>query len=303
YTAESDFELMKQIIETEAPRPSTVCAGYPGELEAIVMRALARDVNERFATAQELHDALESFVARAGLTTAPAVLGRFMRERIRISPAGDLVVAAPAVSNLGDVTDVAGIADVEHHAMPTRHTHSTLSLSSPEPLPAAPPSRRVTSRRTVMLALALAVCVTALGLWQVRSTGESIDSSIDSSIGSIGSIGSIDSSIGSSKPVTLTESPSLPAAVPAALPTRTPTPATPVAAVRTNEPADQMAAPAIEAKQRSRTPGQRTSKSVRSPTKRRVPVPSRRVPTGRNEGANKPTAPADGYLDAPLPPP
>ncbi|MDQ3299088.1 MAG: serine/threonine protein kinase, partial [Myxococcota bacterium] len=111
YTAESDFELMKQIIETEAPLPSTVCTGYPAELESIVMRALARDVNARFTTAQELHDVLESFAARAGLSTTPAVLGRFMRDRIRISPA-DPVVAAPAAKpaaaaaavNVGDLT-------------------------------------------------------------------------------------------------------------------------------------------------------------------------------------------------------
>lgn len=44
------------------PRPSHVVSGYPPALEAIVMRALEREVDKRYQTADELRDALETYL-------------------------------------------------------------------------------------------------------------------------------------------------------------------------------------------------------------------------------------------------
>jgi hypothetical protein len=52
--------------------------GYPRELEAIVLTALANDPNARFQTGQEMIEALDAFAVRAKLTGSNTAMGRFM---------------------------------------------------------------------------------------------------------------------------------------------------------------------------------------------------------------------------------
>jgi len=62
----SDGEVTAAVLNAVVPSPATVRPGYPGELAAIVMRALARDPLARFATAKALADAIEAFLAHFG---------------------------------------------------------------------------------------------------------------------------------------------------------------------------------------------------------------------------------------------
>jgi serine/threonine protein kinase/Flp pilus assembly protein TadD len=55
-------ELLRQISEEEPRAPRQVNRGVPAELETILLKALAKDPAERYATAQELADELERFV-------------------------------------------------------------------------------------------------------------------------------------------------------------------------------------------------------------------------------------------------
>ena len=76
----ADYEIMNRIVERDAPRPSTIVADYPPALEAIVMKGLAREPAQRFATAAELHFALEDVARGLQLATSTLGLARFMRE-------------------------------------------------------------------------------------------------------------------------------------------------------------------------------------------------------------------------------
>src|SRR6185312_11733138 len=58
---ESDFEILKAIVDNDAPRPSTRKSDYPPALEAIVMKGLARDKTQRYQTADEMQGELEGF--------------------------------------------------------------------------------------------------------------------------------------------------------------------------------------------------------------------------------------------------
>src|SRR5690606_12961801 len=58
--------------------PSVVVPGYPSELEAIVLTAMANDANARFQTAQEMIEALDAFAVRAKLTGSNTAMSRFM---------------------------------------------------------------------------------------------------------------------------------------------------------------------------------------------------------------------------------
>ncbi len=59
YDSENDYAVVRAICDAEAPRPSSVCADYPPELEAIVCKGMRRDPDERFASADELRRALQ----------------------------------------------------------------------------------------------------------------------------------------------------------------------------------------------------------------------------------------------------
>jgi serine/threonine-protein kinase len=80
YTGAADYQIMTRIVEADAPAPSTVQPEYPPELEAIVMKGLAREPAGRFATAEELQLALEEFARTHQLPTSTIGLARFMRE-------------------------------------------------------------------------------------------------------------------------------------------------------------------------------------------------------------------------------
>ena len=74
----TDFDTMKQLVEHPAPPPGSRCPGYPTRLEQIVLKALARDRDRRYQTAEELQVDLEEFARREGLSTTSAVLTRYV---------------------------------------------------------------------------------------------------------------------------------------------------------------------------------------------------------------------------------
>ncbi|HEU0031606.1 MAG TPA: protein kinase [Kofleriaceae bacterium] len=59
-------DTVRQVLEMPIPAPSTVNADIPAELDAIVMKALARDPNKRFGTAKAFAAELEEFLRKNG---------------------------------------------------------------------------------------------------------------------------------------------------------------------------------------------------------------------------------------------
>ena len=78
FKGNDDFETMKRIVAGDLVLPSTVVPGFPRELEAIILTALANDSGARFQTGQELIEALDAFTVRAKLTGSNTAMGRFM---------------------------------------------------------------------------------------------------------------------------------------------------------------------------------------------------------------------------------
>ena len=75
----NDFEMMTAIVNSDPPRPSSLVAGYPPAMEAIVLRLLSRDPAQRYQTADELIDALEAIIAMQGLVVSAKPVARYMR--------------------------------------------------------------------------------------------------------------------------------------------------------------------------------------------------------------------------------
>ncbi len=80
FRADSDFDTMHRIVTGDVVRPTRLVQGYPQALEAIVMKALAVDANQRYQSAGLLLEAIESFAVSARMSLSTMSLGRFMRD-------------------------------------------------------------------------------------------------------------------------------------------------------------------------------------------------------------------------------
>jgi serine/threonine-protein kinase len=80
FRADSDFDTMHRIVTGDVVRPTRLVPNYPVALEAIVMKALAVDANQRYQSSGQLLEAIESFAVTARMSLSTMGLGRFMRD-------------------------------------------------------------------------------------------------------------------------------------------------------------------------------------------------------------------------------
>lgn len=66
FVGESDFSVLEKVKNVEIIPPSTYNKNIPEDLERIVLKALAREVQDRYQTAIEFHDDLQSFMYTYG---------------------------------------------------------------------------------------------------------------------------------------------------------------------------------------------------------------------------------------------
>ena len=78
YRGQSEFEVLKQIVEGEIKKPSEVRQGYPAPLEAILMKALAKRREDRYQTARELQADLEAYIRQERLVVSPIAMASWM---------------------------------------------------------------------------------------------------------------------------------------------------------------------------------------------------------------------------------
>jgi serine/threonine-protein kinase len=74
----NDAETMRNVREARVADPRTVLPSYPPRLAAILMRALAKDRDTRYATAAELAKDLDAYVMSGGRIVNPATLLEIM---------------------------------------------------------------------------------------------------------------------------------------------------------------------------------------------------------------------------------
>jgi serine/threonine protein kinase len=130
YRRKSELETLKAVVEHDAPPPSQVIAGYPKELEQIVIRTLARKREDRFQSAGELGEALSAFAKQRRLDLRPASLATLMSATF--SEEVEAWHAARAAGlTLGD-----HLADAEHREnVPVLNERNSPNPSAIEDLP------------------------------------------------------------------------------------------------------------------------------------------------------------------------
>jgi serine/threonine protein kinase len=80
YRRRSELETLKAVVESDAPKPSTVRPDYPKDLEKIVMKALGRAPDKRWSTAGELRAALDELAAGWRFRPANVLTAKLMAE-------------------------------------------------------------------------------------------------------------------------------------------------------------------------------------------------------------------------------
>jgi serine/threonine protein kinase len=183
-----EFDVMKQIVELDAPRPSMFVDSYPPELEQIVTKALRRSAAERYQTAEEMQIALEDFARERRLNTSRVTLARFMRDlfgakidafQTALDAGGGTVVDQVAEqfqdSSSGDVFSGTGRLELEGAVENPPTIRERLAPTEPEVratvIPQSPHSRPKRRRRSgqrwqVIVAGAFAgICLAVLGVW------------------------------------------------------------------------------------------------------------------------------------------
>ncbi len=97
-------ERMREMTEARFPAPREVRPEVPAELERVILKAMARSVDARYATASEMAADLERFAAAEGLFPAARPLGELVRglfpEKMPLATAVATQVDAKEVAQL-----------------------------------------------------------------------------------------------------------------------------------------------------------------------------------------------------------
>ncbi len=80
FRQDSDLETLERVQACVVPPPSSIVDAYPGELETIVMRALSKDLNRRFATSREMARALQQYLMRAESFVGSDEIGAYVKK-------------------------------------------------------------------------------------------------------------------------------------------------------------------------------------------------------------------------------
>jgi serine/threonine-protein kinase len=80
FKGDSDVMSQRLVKACQVPRPSELNTNLPEQLDAIVLKSLARNVDERFQTAQELREAIEQYCLEAHIPASSAHLAQFLQK-------------------------------------------------------------------------------------------------------------------------------------------------------------------------------------------------------------------------------
>ena len=167
FVGESDFSTLEKVRNVEILPPSTYNRKIPDELERIVLKALAKDVEERYQNAIDLHDELQAFVYTAGEFYSRKDLAGWMKKTFgkeieeetaklesyrQLKPPAPEVHAAPVVSRTSTGPRATGAM-----ATPPPMRRSTQGTAAPGPAgtkPPPPPAR--TSGQMPVISAAIA---------------------------------------------------------------------------------------------------------------------------------------------------
>jgi len=135
FAAGKPLQLYRDILERDPPRPRTLAAGVPRDLEAICRRAMAKAPADRYPSAQALADDLARFRRGAAVVARP---GRRLLRPLAAAGAAALLVGAVAAGLVA--TTAPGASEPGAPAADPRRAELA-ALAAADPLDAAQAGR------------------------------------------------------------------------------------------------------------------------------------------------------------------
>jgi serine/threonine-protein kinase len=102
YAGGDALATLYQLLEEPLTPPSAKSPGYPAELEKIILRAMARDREARFATAEELGRALERFLLTEKAMVSDTRVADLVKKTLAEAIAGRSAAVAGAIQAIED---------------------------------------------------------------------------------------------------------------------------------------------------------------------------------------------------------
>ena len=136
FRAASEGETVLSVLSRPIPPPSRFAGGVPRQLDAIVLRALSRDPETRYASAREFVRALEAFLATSGDTVPTMDIADWVEDLF------------PGAGSRSD-----GLVRLAHAVIPPERRSGSPVQGKPTELPTVAPAPR-TERRASRVSLA-----------------------------------------------------------------------------------------------------------------------------------------------------
>ncbi len=115
FKRENDTATLRAVVGLKVPPPSTVVKGVPKAVDAIVMKALEKKRDDRYANAAEMQLAIEEFLVRQRLPATPAHVAAFMTDLFPTESAQEAISEEPTWSRSD--SDSLSPVDEEHSPM------------------------------------------------------------------------------------------------------------------------------------------------------------------------------------------
>ncbi len=137
FQGEHDPQVMASIMLGRYDLPSAVIPGFPPQLEEVIMRSLASEPEQRFATAEHLHAALEAYLRSSGPPVTPQHVAALIRERCgdevdarsRALHGGQPPSPASARGRLGPAESGSGAMEIDRRPSSERRTVAWIALA------------------------------------------------------------------------------------------------------------------------------------------------------------------------------
>ena len=178
FAGDNDFMTMSAIVGGKIDKPSEFRKDLPPQLEAIIMKALAKTADARYQSANELRIALEQFAADAGLRTSTTALADYMKKQFGVKalpwqeedddPEIEMLPPPPAAPVHADDDDDLSIpVDASSVRAPTMPMRSLDMRPPAHFIVGTPPSKRIDRRK--LLASGASVVTRQRKLWLAGS--------------------------------------------------------------------------------------------------------------------------------------
>ncbi len=156
FEGDSDLAVLRAVQESQIAPPTRLNLDVPVELSEIVLKALARPLDARFQSAQELERALANFVLKNAASTEDTNIGLYLRQMFRDeleeaerAMAADPEFAStgmPGTQNSSSQTPIIDAYALGGTLFKNRHAEQTEQTATPVPAVPAPAERPKTAQ-------------------------------------------------------------------------------------------------------------------------------------------------------------